>query len=102
MSLNRQVGERIRGIRKSRGWSQQVLADKIGTDTSIISRMERGNGGLSLSTIERACIALSVSLEDFFVGIGPAKCLKKSPKGHECKFLEHQGLHESKIGERWV
>jgi ribosome-binding protein aMBF1 (putative translation factor) len=36
------LGERIREVRKERGWSQADLGKRIGTDSQYVSRYETG------------------------------------------------------------
>lgn len=36
------IGEKIRELRKARGWSQDVLGEKLGVQKSAISKYERG------------------------------------------------------------
>jgi len=36
------LGERIRKLRKKRGWTQEIMAEKIGMDRSFIADLERG------------------------------------------------------------
>lgn len=46
------LGNRIRDLRKKRGWSQEVLSKKAGyADKSMISRIENGSVDLSQSQI---------------------------------------------------
>ena len=57
--------ELIRAIitqRLKRGWSQQRLAEEIGSRQPIISRLERGGSNPSLKFLQRIADALGVSL----------------------------------------
>ncbi len=53
-----QIGTLIRDARKHRGWTQQQLAETLGTSQSAINRMERGGQNLSLEMIARVGEAL--------------------------------------------
>ncbi|MEC0094355.1 helix-turn-helix domain-containing protein [Paenibacillus macquariensis] len=54
----RYVGERIRGIRKSKGYTQEQLGEKVGLPQSYIGGIERGDRNISLETLERILDAL--------------------------------------------
>ena len=60
------VGENIKKIRKSKGMTQEQLAEKISDTCSgkTISRYENGNGQMLLSTYFGICEALEVSPND--------------------------------------
>jgi transcriptional regulator with XRE-family HTH domain len=58
------LSHQIKINRVSRGWSQQDLADKIGSKQSVISRYEDSSyGKLSVSTLIQIANALDVGLE---------------------------------------
>lgn len=52
----------IREARLARGWSQQRLADELGTVQSAVHRIENGQQNLSLSMINRLAEALDMPL----------------------------------------
>ena len=52
------IGNLIRDARKHRGWTQQQLADVLGTSQSAVNRIERGHQNLSLEMIARIGEAL--------------------------------------------
>lgn len=60
-SLDR-IGTIIRDARKHRGFTQQQLADHIGTSQSAIHRIESGNQNLSVDMINRIAAALNSEL----------------------------------------
>ena len=62
------VGYRLVEARKRAGYSQRLLARKIGTASSQISMVENGKGGMSLKTALAAATTLRVSM-DFLVGL---------------------------------
>ncbi|MBQ3430240.1 UDP-N-acetylglucosamine 1-carboxyvinyltransferase [Candidatus Saccharibacteria bacterium] len=47
------IGERVEELRLSRGWTQNELAEKIGTSQSAIFRIENGKQNISFEIIER-------------------------------------------------
>lgn len=52
------IRERIK-----RGWSQAELANAVGSRQPVISRLERGEGNPSLSTLRKIATALDLSLQ---------------------------------------
>ncbi|OBZ15723.1 transcriptional regulator [Bacillus sp. FJAT-27264] len=60
------VGTRIRDLRKSKGLSQEVLAEKAGFNTSYIGFVERAERNISLRNLEKIAKALNVGVHQFF------------------------------------
>ena len=56
------IGRLIHDARISRGWSQQRLAEEVGTAQSAVHRIETGQQNLSLSMIDRLAEALEMPL----------------------------------------
>jgi transcriptional regulator with XRE-family HTH domain len=70
------IGERIREVRKERGWSQADLGKKIGTDSQYVSRYETGRITPSVDALVRLADVLEVST-DYLVRDGaPRKVLE--------------------------
>jgi UDP-N-acetylglucosamine 1-carboxyvinyltransferase len=63
------IGNLIRDARKHRGWTQQQLADELGTSQSAVNRIERGHQNLSLEMIARIGEALDSPIVS--IGQGP-------------------------------
>ena len=47
------IADRIQYLRKQKGYSQEELADRIGTKKTYISRLENGKADIQLSTLFR-------------------------------------------------
>jgi transcriptional regulator with XRE-family HTH domain len=61
-------GEKIRRLRKNKGWSQMDLARISWVDQGTISALERNaKGGLRIDTLVRLARALGVSTDSLFV-----------------------------------
>lgn len=76
-------GNRVRQLRKDRGWSQEDFAYRVGLDRSYIGGVERGERNISLENIELVAAALQVSLAELFKGSpqeGGATRRRQSPK----------------------
>ena len=58
------LGMRVREVRKSRGLSQERLAEKVGVDPKQISRIEGGKSAPSFETLESIAINLQVEMKD--------------------------------------
>jgi UDP-N-acetylglucosamine 1-carboxyvinyltransferase len=63
------IGNLIRDARKHRGWTQQQLADVLGTSQSAVNRIERGHQNLSLEMLAR--IGEALDSEIVALGHGP-------------------------------
>ena len=55
-------GTAVRQLRETRGWSQEVLAERANLNRSYIGELERGHAIPSLLTIQKLSIALGLSL----------------------------------------
>ncbi len=58
-----EIGQRIRRIRKSKGISQEMLAEKVGISTTHMSHIETANTKLSLPVFISIAETLDVSTE---------------------------------------
>ena len=57
------IGVRVRRMRKARGLTQQMLAERSGQEPSNISHIERGATKLSLPTLVSVANALGVTAD---------------------------------------
>ena len=64
--IYRQLGKRIREIRKKLGVTQERLAFKARISPSFLSHVERGTKKASLETIKRIASALEVPIPSLF------------------------------------
>lgn len=64
-----QFGERVRHLRKKRGWSQEELADACGLHRTYIGAVERGERNISLLNIVAFAHALGVKPANLLEGI---------------------------------
>jgi transcriptional regulator with XRE-family HTH domain len=60
------LGDRIRKLRKKRGWTQVVMAEKVGIDRSFLADVERGKRNVSILNVELMAKGLKVSLSQLF------------------------------------
>lgn len=64
-SLYKEVGEKVRAMRVSRGISQEALAEAAGIGRTSITNLERGRQRLLLHTLYRIAARLDVSPAEF-------------------------------------
>lgn len=65
-SLKENLGHRIQQIRKSKGITQEKLAEMIELDTPNLSNIETGKRFLSAETLEKIIKALNVKASELF------------------------------------
>lgn len=66
MEERRLVGRRIRTLRKTRGLSQEKLAELVGTSPKYLSRIETGRENPTLDLFLRLAQGLKVDLYEIF------------------------------------
>ena len=66
MSIEEQIGAKIRNLRNQNGLTQEELADRTELTKGFISQMERGLTAPSVSTLLDIAECLGTNLSDFF------------------------------------
>ena len=59
------IGKQLKELRKSRGWRQLEVADKVGLSRSAISNIESGKRSLTLTTLQRFCELYNIDISYF-------------------------------------
>jgi len=59
-------GDRVRELRKSKGLSQEALAEKANVHRTYIGMIERAEKNITLKNIEKISNALKVKIRDIF------------------------------------
>jgi transcriptional regulator with XRE-family HTH domain len=67
--LQRRLGRRVRELRRKRGWTQDVFADKSGLHCAQIGAFERGEMNLTLASVHLLAQTLQVKLVELFKGV---------------------------------
>ena len=67
MTIEKQLGMRIKYLRGKKRWSQEDLA--LEADKNYISDLERGMRNPTIKVLEKIANALEISLEELFKGI---------------------------------
>ncbi|HGM6664893.1 TPA: helix-turn-helix domain-containing protein [Serratia marcescens] len=65
--LQIKFGQRVRELRKERGWSQEEFADRCGLDRTYVSGIERGVRNPTLEVIGAIAIGLKIPLQNIFL-----------------------------------
>ena len=60
------LGDRIRKLRKARGWTQVEMAEKIGLDRSFLADIERGKRNVSILNLELIAHGFEITLSQLF------------------------------------
>ncbi len=63
------IGQRIRQVRKARGWTQGTLAGKCGISMSFMGHIERGSRIMSIDTFAAVCESLDIKADELLWGI---------------------------------
>ncbi len=66
MNIKKQLGEKIKRIRKSKNLTQEQLAEKVDISARNLSGIELGNYFPKAETLEKIIKALNVSTEEMF------------------------------------
>lgn len=61
-AARRKLARKLAAKREKRGLSQTLVAAKMGTSASVVSKLEAG-GDVKLSTLQRYCAAIGDSLD---------------------------------------
>ncbi|WP_367110837.1 helix-turn-helix domain-containing protein [uncultured Psychrobacter sp.] len=57
-------GKRIRDVRRSKGISQEMLAEMAGIDRSYMGNIERGEKNVTLKKAYEICDALGIEIQE--------------------------------------
>ncbi len=64
--VQERLGNRIRELRGTRGWSQERLADECRLHRTYIGGIERGERNVSLNNINAIAKAFDITLKELF------------------------------------
>ena len=66
MELKKDFGIRLKELRKSKGWTQEKLAEFVGVDTKHISFLETGRNFPSADLLEKLKKIFDIDYKDIF------------------------------------
>lgn len=64
MDVRARLTRNMQALRRSKGWSQEELADRAGLHRTYISGVERGVRNPTLTVLDRIATALGVGIGD--------------------------------------
>jgi transcriptional regulator with XRE-family HTH domain len=67
--IQKKLGANVRALRKNKGWSQDVFADKTGLHRAHVGEIERGESNVTLQTLKILSDALDVRIVDLVKGL---------------------------------
>ncbi|MGN0573468.1 MAG: helix-turn-helix domain-containing protein [Acutalibacteraceae bacterium] len=76
-SLLKEIGERVYNRRKSLGYTQEQLAEKMNVSVQMISNLELGKKAIRPENIIKICSALEISADYLLMG-----CSRKNSIDH--------------------
>ena len=62
-NIQAKFGQKVKEIRKEKGFSQEDLATKSGLHRTYISDIERGDRNVSLKNVEKIAKALNIPID---------------------------------------
>lgn len=66
LDSGRNFGRHVRSLRRARGMTQEVLAERSGLSADTIRRLEHGSFSPSLDTLRKLCVGLDLMLSTLF------------------------------------
>lgn len=79
-SIDAIIGQKIRELRKTQGFSQMKLAYVVGVSYQQIQKYEKASGNISVARLEQISKAFKVPITTFFNADAVKKPVKKSKK----------------------
>jgi transcriptional regulator with XRE-family HTH domain len=67
--IRARLGNRVRGLRRQRGWTQVELAELLGLDRSYFSEIETGKKDPSLRVLKTIADGFELSLSQLLQGL---------------------------------
>ena len=62
------IGQRVKDVRREKGFTQETLSESLGISTEHLGRIETGAYRPSLQLIEKICAALEITEEELMFG----------------------------------
>ncbi|WP_024983989.1 helix-turn-helix domain-containing protein [Brevibacillus borstelensis] len=88
------IGHKIRMIRKERGFTLEIMANKTGLSKGLLSQVERGISQPSLDSLWKITKALEASIIHFFEDIDQKQVhVTRKPKRRQMVFPESKGTY---------
>ena len=65
-SLRQDFGNRLRQLRRARGWTQQDVAERAELDSKFIGGVERAERNITLETLEKIAAGFDLEVYELF------------------------------------
>ena len=82
--IDMSVGERVRKLRQTKGWTERELAEKIGVTFQQLQKYENASNRISASRLYLMCEALETTIPEFLAVLHS----RRRKKGGAMKMLE--------------
>jgi transcriptional regulator with XRE-family HTH domain len=92
-SVDTELAEAVKKLRKRAGLTQAELARDANVSTSFISQLERSSSDVTFSTLNRICQALGTTVGQLFAPPAP---LGRTVRKDSYRFLDYNGV------DKWV
>jgi transcriptional regulator with XRE-family HTH domain len=66
--IQKQIGDTVRALRRKKGWSQDVFADRSGLNRAHVGEIERGESNVTVQTLKIIADTLGVRIVDLVKG----------------------------------
>lgn len=97
-TINQIIGKRIQELRKIKGYTQEIFAEKIGLSPNYLSDIERGKSSARLDKLVTIINALDCSADDVFVDVincrGKIKSSRLSDEIESLPQAEQEKIYE--------
>ena len=81
------ISESLKKIRKSKGYSQEYVADYIGIDTTNYGRIERGQTSITFDRLEQLAKLYGLSIVEFVVTLTNSKPINNTENADSAYFI---------------
>lgn len=82
MALQQKIGEKIRNLRKEKGWTQEIAAEKTKLSVTAYSKIERGQTDISLSRLESIAEAFETAADSLITACQTSNFIGNTLKGN--------------------
>lgn len=66
-AIRKQLGKRIRQLRKAKGWTQQELAERADLDYKYLGAIERGERNITIDNVQKIADGLGFDPHQLFL-----------------------------------
>lgn len=68
MDIKQRFAQRVRTLRKAKGWSQEELAERARSHRTFVSQIERATKSSTIDTVEKIAQALGTTCGELLDG----------------------------------